>query len=517
MIHDITVSRIIFFFVALTGFAVAIYVGNSIGEGRAGDLLLPVFFLVTLIYVVRAGRSWWVPYAAFVAFTGVFWVGFKIYSFELGLMLGLLALTTHLAMGGWRTSAREEGSLPLLAFPCFLFTVFHLLASLYIAKSTGEGGMQNIVRSYSEYLWPLLFLFAFARYGNNDGLPWALNLFLGMFLFRAILSTARIFLPQMEGYLYVPGINFIPMANLEADLRESCLAASYILLGITACQKNWAAKAGWGLLWLAAGLGIVFGGGRVAVPLYALGPLVLAAIYRKWVLLAGTAVVLGTAVAYLNLSPQILDGLPKEAETVRRALSGLIFREDRAGPDEFATGQSDEFHRLLREAGYKKWTEDAASLFVGYPIGKFDYESYDQSVGGQYLHQLKVDAAVATGRYEKGLWIYLAVFGITGFSLYLGLTFCLLARPTYTIWRNGIEDAGGVFGFFAITSMFGWLITSNIKSGNLSPILFTGTFAYFWSLQARTLAAPRRHEEKALPAHALAQYSRQPPSSGPLP
>ncbi|NCY22609.1 hypothetical protein EBX31_11735 [bacterium] len=75
MIQDITVSRIILFFVALAGFAVAIYVGNSIGEGRAGDLLLPVFVLVTLIYVVRAGRNWWVSYAAFVAFTGVFWVG----------------------------------------------------------------------------------------------------------------------------------------------------------------------------------------------------------------------------------------------------------------------------------------------------------------------------------------------------------------------------------------------------------------------------------------------------------
>jgi hypothetical protein len=516
MIRDLTVARIVLYLVALAGFALAIYAGAFIGGGQATSLLLPVFAIITAIYFLRAGRFWWVAYPLFVAFTGVFWVGFKIYSFELGLALTLIALVVHLAMGGWEASLRKD-PLPHLSLICFLFIFLHGLASVYWAKYTGEGGINNITRSYSEYLWPLIFLFAYARYGNNDGLPWALNLFLGMFIFRAALSVVRIFLPQMEGYLFIPGINFIPLANLEADLRESCLAASYILLGKMACQKNWAAKAGWGLLWLAAGLGIAFGGGRVAVPLYALGPLVLAAIYRKWVLLAGTAVVLGTAVAYLNLNPQILDGLPKEADTARRALSGLIFREDRAGPDEFATGQSDEFHRLLREAGYKKWTEDAASLFVGYPIRKFDYESYDQSVGGQYLHQLKVDAAVATGRYEKGLWIYLAVFGITGFSLYLGLTFCLLARPTYTIWRNGIEDAGGVFGFFAITSMFGWLITSNIKSGYLSPILFTGTFAYFWSLQARTIATPWRHEEKALPAHALAQYSRQPPSSGPLP
>jgi len=504
MIQDITVSRIILFFVALAGFAVAIYVGNSIGEGRAGDLLLPVFVLVTLIYVVRAGRNWWVSYAAFVAFTGVFWVGFKIYSFELGLILGLLALATHLAMGGWRTSAREEGSLPLLALPCFLFTVFHLLTSLYIAKSTGEGGMQNIVRSYSEYLWPLLFLFAFARYGNNDGLPWALNLFFGMFLFRAMLSTARMFLPQMEGYLYVPGINFIPLANLEADLRESCLAASYILLGKMACQKNWAAKAGWGLLWLAAGLGIAFGGGRVAVPLYGLGPLVLAAIYRKWVLLAGTTVVLGTAVAYLNLNPQILDEIPKEADTVRRALSGLVFREDRAGPDEFATGQSDEFHQLLRQAGLKKWTESVVSIFVGYPIRKFDYESYNLTVGGQYLHQLKVDAAVATGRYEKGLWMYLAVFGLTGFVLFVGLTVSLLLRPARILWKRGIEDAGGVFAFFSLASMLGWILTINLKSGYLSPILFTGTFAYFWSFSFRpgTEEEPPSSEAEGMPGAA---------------
>lgn len=484
MIRDLTVARVVLYLVTLAGFALAIYAGAFIGGGQATSLLLPVFAVVVTIYFLRAGRFWWISYPLFVAFTGVFWVGFKIYSFELGLALTLIALVVHLAMGGWEASLRRD-PLPHLSLLCFLFIFLHGLASVYWAKYTGEGGVNNIVRSYSEYLWPLIFLFAYARYGNNEGLAWALNLFLGMFVFRAVLSVVRIFLPQMEGYLFVPGINFIPLANLEADLRESCLAASYIFLGKMVLNRNWGIKAVWGFLWLAAGAGVGFGGGRIAVPLFGLGPLVLAILYRRWIPTLTMALLLGSGVAYLNSNPTVLNQLPQDAEPVRRALSGLLLMQKKTGADDFATQQSDEFHRLLREAGYKKWTEDGLTLFFGYLIRKFDYESYDQSVGGKYLHQLKVDAAVATGRYEKGLWMYLAVFGLTGFVLHLGLLFFLLGRPVRAIYRNGIQDAGGVFCFFALTSMVGWILTSNIKSGYLSLILFTGTFAYFWSLPSR--------------------------------
>lgn len=484
MIRDLTVSRIALFVVALAGFVFAIYAGTSIGEGRGTTLLMFFFGAGVLFYLLKAGNYWWIAYPFFVAFTGFFWVGFKLYSFELGLCLVLMALVIHLALGGWQRSS-QENRIPILAVLVSLFTFFHMLASFYWAKDSGEGGYSNIGRSYSEYLWPLLFLFVYGRYGCREGVPIALNLFFGMFFFRALLSVARIWMPQMEGLLYIPGINFVPLANLETDLRDSCLAASYIALGKVALHKNWWAKGFWAMIWLLAGIGIAFGGGRIVVPLYALGLVVLAILYQRWIPLAGLMVLLGGGLGYLNANPAILDLLPKDADKVRRALSGLLLNNAVAGTDSFQTGQSDEFHRLLRDAGQQKWSRDVSSILVGNVIRKFDYESSSGAVGGDYLHQLKVDAAVATGRYEKGLWMYLAVFGIMGFALYLGLVLQLLARPLLGIWRQGIRDAGDVFGLFAIISMVGWVATSNLKSGYLSLILFAATFAYFWGSKVR--------------------------------
>ena len=95
---------------------------------------------------------------------------------------------------------------------------------------------------------------------------------------------------------------------------------------------------------------------------------------RSWISLLGLVVLLGTGVAYLNANPRVLDFLPQEAQAARRALSGLLIHGNTMAVDEFATQQSDDFHRLLRQAGYEKWTDSVETLLFGNFIEKFDYE-----------------------------------------------------------------------------------------------------------------------------------------------
>ena len=53
-----------------------------------------------LIWTFRGGKHWWMAFAVMTSLGGVFWVGFKIYPSEIGLLLAVAALFFTIVIKG---------------------------------------------------------------------------------------------------------------------------------------------------------------------------------------------------------------------------------------------------------------------------------------------------------------------------------------------------------------------------------------------------------------------------------
>ena len=88
-----------------------------------------------LLWTALARDAWWILLPGLLYLGGVFYFGFKIYTYEIGLVLCFFPLIPLLAVQ--KTSNLRRSPLPKTIHLLFGYFVVHLLASWYLCKLDG--------------------------------------------------------------------------------------------------------------------------------------------------------------------------------------------------------------------------------------------------------------------------------------------------------------------------------------------------------------------------------------------
>jgi hypothetical protein len=425
------------------------------------------------------GRTvWWVP-AFVLSFAGGYLdLGFKIFPHEIGIALSLVALGALLAFHTPRRQDRPHLDWSLYALPVYMLV--HLAVSWGLALVAGSDGTGTILRLYVNGLWAVGFAALFWTYGSLRHFKSALVLATVFCVLRVAMGAFNIGAPdpaQVEsGALFVPPGSF--------DLRVSAvLLIALLVIWFYRRRERWI-RLVLGGVYLGAIYLTWLGASRVAALSAAFTLLLWALVQRRRAgLFAGAAGLLVAAFVAIavNVSPAFYENLP---DGMRRSLSGIVATRDL---DEHAeTAVSNEWHFMLLEAGFHRWTRSPATVLVGNPVEgwKPDYETL------QSLEE-KVDVAARLATYENAIFTITATLGLVGMLLWVRVLYWLYRPFTFTILRQGIRHPDDALAFGAVQSLIVYLAFSWIAGGYPSTLCILGVLAAASFFEHRH-AAPSR-------------------------
>lgn len=420
-----------------------------------GAVLLGLLFFGSLFFFLSP-RWWWIPVPASFAVGGVLYFGFKLYAHELALMVCSIPLFFAVALR-FRSFYQYRTMMPWTYYLLGAYLCAHLAWSIGAARILGEGGMGNILRHYSWAMWPLIFGVLFVWFGSIKYLKTALYLLLGAYLLRVVVTILS---DQIGGFFYIPYINYVLPGSTPGetdDLRNSGLGLSAFAVVFACIARKWQARTFYfGLL----GLGFVallLGGGRVAIAMGLLVPVLAALATKRFMLIASAGAVGLLFIAALNLNPAFLDHTDPR---IQRTLSILVL-ERGAVQAHADTAMSNFWHERLRSIAIDRWSADTGSFFFGNRVKKFDAELLYVHSQQEWSFERAIDQAADVGAYETGWFSVLANSGLFGLAFYLALFAQFIRRPFLYLYQQGIKDQIGAISFISVyfTSMwfiFGW-------------------------------------------------------------
>jgi hypothetical protein len=433
-------SRHLEIFVMIFASILAIYVGSQIVTLPIPLLAILLAAIFLFVWSLTAGNAWWVPVFIFAQVLGVFKFGVKVSPSMVGVGLAVLGLVPLVLVQNEKVLQRTRRPLPFI----FYATALYIFVRLVVDIIPAEGSRTNLYRLLFDALWPFFFIFIFHHYGNLSTTRAALVSVLVVVSIRCIASIV--------GYItsipiYIPGIDYL--LSLDSDdaltgMRQIGLSLLILLLIFFHSAKSTVSKIAYVPFILGSCFLVLMGKGRFATFMMFMLPTFFFAWSRRWLLLLLAASVAVGAICLINVAPQALDKLDP---SISRALSGLIFVGVKTEAQEKNIG-SDEWHQMMKEEGYRRWTETPANVLFGYGIRATpDYysDTHAKAVQGEIVKQ-----AANLGAFECGLWTMLALFGLVGMGLYTLLFIYLwrqifpyfFRRPTGTFWEGILFWAG---------------------------------------------------------------------------
>lgn len=465
-------------------------VATEYGSGLALIMVVP---LPLAIWILFARGMWWAALPVATSMGGLLYFGFKIYTHELALALGILALLPYLAL----VSSQKEDR-PPLSISLYLLLVYltaHLCMSEYFCRQEGMGGMGNILRVYMYGLWGVVFAILFFRHGSTRYLKHVLFLMYIASIGRIALGLLAYWYPGVM--FYIPFINYVPSGTYTSgmDLRASAL----LLAALALCYSSMARSRLNSLLHLAAlvpaGYMLLLGGGRVSLALFCGTVFVWALIQRKFLFMGTVALTLALLVGVLNADPSVIrDADPR----VQRTLSILILKGDTVDVHKGVEG-SDTWHYDLMKRGQQKWLASPMSFLFGNRVHRYDEVFWRPWVS----HAMHVELASQTGYYEAGLWTVLAVTGMVGAMLYVFVFYFMLRDVFPVLLAERISDHANAFSFLAVSSTLMWLLLSWIYGHFPSQELMLAVIAKA-ALHEKRKAETQRTVEPAVVSTAAA-------------
>lgn len=404
------------------------------------SILLALF---ALSWALFSGRAWWLPVPTTLCFGGMLQVGFKIYSYELGLLLALIAVIP-LAVTR-RTGSLRHSFLPPSLLALAVYLTVRLGVNLYQANLEGYP-LGNIFRVFVIGLWPLVFAVPFVFFGATQCLKKAFWIMYFASVIHCVLGVAGYLLPQVlsatDFSVVLPGIY-----TEGIELRAAGLWLLYMSLAAWSLSGR-RVHLLHSMMVLFAVFCVFLGGSRGSLGVMVALLIIWMCVERKFVLLGVFATAFVAIVAALNLNYNLIDEFP---ERLQRTFSILIFQSPFHDAHRFVQG-SDEWHQQLAVMAIKRWTSSPWLFLFGHRLIPF---SVGMDPTGQSFYDL-MRAAADLGYYEAGLWTVLAITGAVGGMLY-GVTLWALARPLWAwVWRERVRTLSTAFGFIAVSSTFLW-------------------------------------------------------------
>lgn len=442
-------SKIELFYVSIFYLLEAMFVFWLAGAMQAASgsqwISLVVIAIAVLAWTVRGGKNWWIAFPVVASLGGVFWVGFKIYPTEIGLLLAAVALFFAIVIKG--EDLRQDRPRISWAFNLLIiYFILHILTSLYTARMGIMTGTGNIIRTYSTGMTFLLFGWLFYRFGSTKNIEKAFIIILIINSIRIVFGLYAYFFsytPDFSG----PGWTFMDMS---VDLRASALYQINAAIVVFYINKNRNMRFGILLLIALSFLILFLGQGRVSA-LVAILTIVLWVLMEKryWLLIFILSIFL-SLFFLLNTNIKLFEKLPFEAQ---RSLSFAVLDKNKVSCYPFV---SDKWHFHLFKSGFDKWSGSTYSLFLGNRIDPSDVLRFSS-----FSFYTKLQIASAMARYESTLWMTLSTLGLVGLFLYLVVFSFLFREIIPAVIRNGIVDLNHAVYAVAFMSLllmilFGW-------------------------------------------------------------
>lgn len=437
----------------LAGVLLAIFFGNIVGSENFFILMLIGLAAAGSLWVVFGQKVWWVPLFFFVALGGNFYFGFKIYLHEVAVLFALAPLIFVFCLTSGRVRYRATGYEKPVFLLC-LYICIHLLACLIWNKVNGLGGTGSVVRRYADALWPIVILLPVLLYADLKFLRWALRLMLLGAAIRVGIGLTAVFSGREE-MIYIPLINYLPPGGGAAgDLRGAGSALTGAALVFFCLSRSLFVRAAMAPLMLVGAYSTFLGGSRLALVGLA-GTFFLALmIYRKWVAMLGLAAISLVAIILVNASPETLYGLP---ESARRAVSGFIIN-DATSEALGETSQSNLWHERLAREGWNSWTENVGTILFGRGVRPFEEGAWYVFGTNDLMFEARVEQAIQTSRFEKGLWDTLCTFGVVGFALFCICIFRICSGLFPILLKRRISSPPLGLAFLAVSGCLTWLL-----------------------------------------------------------
>ena len=411
---------------------------------------LVIIAIPVIIWTVYGGKNWWMAFVVMASFGGVFWVGFKVYPTEIGMLLAFMALFFAMLIKG-KNFKQNRKKISWAFSLLIIYFILHMLASLYIAKIGLMNGAGSIIRTYSIGMTFLLFAWFFYKFGSTKNIK---NVFIIILLINSIRMGIGLYV-----YFFTynpsfsePGWIFIGMSS---DLRSSALYQINMAIIIFYANKNRAIRLIILLLIVFSFFALLLGQSRVSVFAAMLTIVFWILIEKKYALSILFLSIFLSAFILINTNIKLFEYLPFE---VRRSLSFMVLDKNKILSN--YPFVSDEWHSDLFKFGYNRWSSSTASIFFGNYIDPSDawrFSSFDYNI------QVKIASAMA--RYESTLWTVLATLGIIGFSLYVCIFAFLFNDIILIVKRDGIKNFNNAVYAVGIISFLLMIILGWIRGG----------------------------------------------------
>jgi hypothetical protein len=417
----------------------------TVASGDWFSFVLWLLAAALLAWTFLSKSAWWLLMPVAIGFGGLFYFGFRLYLYEIVLVVCFLPLLPQLATG--QKIEGNRGKLPPVIYFLIVYMTLHLLVSCYLAKSEGAP-MGSIVRVYGKGMWPLIFAVLFYARGSTRHLKWALHLFLWAALARSILGVVGYFIPQ--AIASVMGFILPGLYSEGVELRESGLWVIYLSLTVCSLMPRLISKLFYMAVVLLAFGCVALGGGRTGLAMAA-GILLMWAFWqKKFVLLIAVLCGVGVILGVFNADPEMIYKFPKRFQ---RTFSILVFQSPFQNVHDIVEG-SNEWHYELMQRGYRKWVDTPLTILFGNRV----VSARDMSSFYQRTFFERVQIAENMAAYESGLWTILATLGVVGFVMYFFLFKYLLGPVMRSLWRTQIIDYPSAFAFLAVASTTAWAI-----------------------------------------------------------
>lgn len=464
---------------------VALYIVVQAMQRGVSSAVTYVAVILGLIWVVAGRKVWWLPIPISAAMGGLIWVGFRIYTHELSLLMAAATLLPAMALN-YRLFDQHRPPLkwPVVTLCCYL--IIHLGTSL-VVQYNDEGGlskMGNILRTYMGALWAVIFVIAYHKFGSSKLVRLTTGLIYAALAVRVLVGVYSYFFP---GLLFVPAFSvfFVLSETGSVDLRGPPLQLIILSLGYFSANRRFVPKSLHLLAVVVCAWLLLLGGSRVSVAIMVVVPVLWMIVQRRFFLLGILLTLFFSGMIALNTNPRILDELPLPTQ---RALSILIIG-DRLDIQAKQQGSND-WHANLFRMGRERWLASPVHFLVGYTVKPFDETFYSARV--DFYHRLEV--AADTARYERSLWTVLATLGLVGGLLYVMTFYILLRGPVQDLWRDGIAEFRHVVYFIGFATTTIWFCFSPIHGSFPGQELMWSVLAfavhYDYRRQLTSLAQP---------------------------
>lgn len=445
----------------------AVYLINITGTRGAGALLSIVSSLVMVGWIVFSGSNWWMLMPISLAFGGALLVQHKFYAHEMALLICLLSLLPQMLFRSDKRMART--ALPWCIYALLAVFVGDWAVSVYDTDSLSMANLGSLSRAYMHGVWALVFGLMFYKWGVLN-LRLMLRLLYVTFVVRAILGGFAYFFQE------VFSVSEVGYVLSGASVGLSDFRFTGVQLGILAfvygrISPGFWWKVGHNVVVILSAVLVAFGGGRVALGMFFVIPLIWAVICRRigWLAIGCTA---GLAfIVLLNQHPQWIYLFPDE---VQRSLSIFVSESSTRWVDwQTRNVISNQWHAYLAQLGLQRWTESVVTFLFGNRVEPFNeiFNAYSAT------WEVKAEVAAQLGLYESGLWTTLGCIGLVGLLLYASLFFFLLKDPFRIVKQEGILDLQHGLYFMAVAGGVLWAVFSWISGNFPSYELMMAFFA----------------------------------------